>query len=350
MTQRLIVQQAGPLMTLQDGGRPGHLGAGLSAGGAMDRLALIDAAALLWPGAPHGFTLPQTIEMAGVGGTFHLAPDAVPVRFALTGAVMPAQIDGAPLVWHASHVLHPGQTLRIGAAQTGTYGYLTPAGGIQGPRWLDSIAAHLGAGIGQPLLTGQTLDLGPDAQPGVPRRRLPAPEGRIGGGGTLRIMPGPQTDMFDAATRDRLSRTRFRRGLRANRTGVPLDHDGAGFVPVQRNPVSDFICPGDVQITGNGTPFVLLAECQTIGGYPRIGTVIAGDLACAAQAQPGSVLQFRWITAAQADDLFESDDAILRRLLPLVTPLRRDPADMTDLLSYQLISGATAGTDGDPAT
>ena len=47
MTGALIVHDAGPAVTLQDLGRPGYLAQGLTRGGAMDRLALYEGAALL---------------------------------------------------------------------------------------------------------------------------------------------------------------------------------------------------------------------------------------------------------------------------------------------------------------
>ena len=76
--------------------------------------------------------------------------------------------------------------------------------------------------------------------------------------------------------------------------------------------VSDFITEGDIQMTGDGTPFVLLADCQTMGGYPRIGTVIPADLSRIAQALPGTKLSFRFIELEEAEALWQSDDDLYR--------------------------------------
>ncbi|MFT6683096.1 MAG: allophanate hydrolase [Loktanella salsilacus] len=167
-------------------------------------------------------------------------------------------------------------------------------------------------------------------------------------GGTLRLMPGPQTQMFSAAERARFAQTVFHRSPQANRTALPLMKDGAGFAALGGNPVSDFIAPGDVQITGDGTPVVMMAECQTVGGYPRIGTVIAADLVRAAQAPVGAALRFEWVDVGRADALFVPEAQQLTALKAAVRPLVRDPRDMHDLLSYQLISGVTAGRDMEP--
>ena len=340
MTAALTIQDAGPLMTVQDAGRPGRIGVGLSPGGAMDRIALLEGAALLGLSRAG-----QAIEMAGLGG--RVSCDA-PFRFALTGAVMSARIDDAPCRWNASHTMMPGQTLTIGGARAGTYGYLTPAGGILGDLVLGSAAAHLSVGLGRTLRAGDTLSLGRDPTPDASPRGL-SPEDRSSGG-TLRLMPGPQTAWFDDATRKRFADTIFRRSPRANRTGLPLTQAGdAFFAGIPSSPISDFIVSGDVQITGDGSPYLMLAECQTIGGYPRIGTVIAADLPRAAQAAPDADLRFAWITPDDADALFQSDAQILAAIAARTHPLIRDPADIPDLLSYQLVGGVTAGRDQEPA-
>ena len=333
----LFVDVAGPLMTVQDLGRPGRMDVGLSRGGAMDRTALIAAAALLDVPVAAG------VEMAGMGGTFRV--DA-PLRFALTGAQMRASIHGQALRWNATHVLMPGQQLVIGAAQAGSYGYLVPAGGVLGRNVLRSAAAHLSAGLGARLTVGDEVEVGADPAPYKCRMALTGRDDL--GGGTLRLMPGPQTEMFGEDERARFAQTVFHRSPQANRTAVPLLCDGAGFAALSGNPVSDFITPGDVQVTGDGTPVVMMAECQTVGGYPRIGTVIAADLARAAQAPVGAVLRFEWVDVGRADSLFVSEAQQLAALKAAVRPMVRDPRDIPDLLSYQLISGVTAGRDMEP--
>ncbi|MEM9524165.1 MAG: urea amidolyase, partial [Pseudomonadota bacterium] len=140
--------------------------------------------------------------------------------------------------------------------------------------------------------------------------------------------------------------TEFRMGSQADRRGAMLIHDGGPFTTGMASGLgSDFIVSGDIQMTGSGVPFVLLAECQTIGGYPRIGTVVEADLATVAQAAPGTVLRFAPVSLDDADRLLETEAAALERMRALVQPLRRDPHDIGDLLRYQLIDGVTCGDD-----
>ena len=162
----------------------------------------------------------------------------------------------------------------------------------------------------------------------------------------IRIMPGPQTDFFDQATQEAFCATQFRRSLRGNRQGIRLAHDNGSFGTTGGlTNVSDLIVPGDIQITGEGIPYILLAECQTIGGYPRIGSVIPADLPKIAQAAPGTPLQFSFLSVAEADATATSLDGSLPAITKMCQPMVRDPHDIADLLGYQLISGATLGDD-----
>lgn len=336
MSARLLVERAGPAMTVQDLGRPGLTAQGVSAGGAADRRALIEAAALL------GLTdIIPAIEMAGAGGVFSAD---LPIRFALTGAPMRAHIDDHQIAWNTAHVLCPGQRLVIGGARSGVYGYLTPAGGVDAGIWEGSASCHLMAGIGSMLASGTGLTLRPDLSPDAPVMTA-AVEDRFDGG-TVRVMPGPQTALFDEPTRARFFSARFRRGPLANRQGVQMLHAEAPFgAGTAQDLASDFVTAGDVQMTGEGQPFVLLSEYQTMGGYPRIGTVVPCDLPIIAQAPMEAQIRFVPVSLAEADALYHPLDEQLRDLRLRIRPLIRDPHSIRDLMRHQLISGVTCGDD-----
>ncbi|AHD02143.1 biotin-dependent carboxyltransferase family protein [Leisingera methylohalidivorans] len=333
----LRILRIGPAASVQDLGRPGLLGQGVSQGGAADPLALAEGAALLRqdPGL-------AALEMGGMGGDFE-ATGAL--RIALTGAPMAATLEGEPLTWSASHRMEAGQRLSIGAARRGVYGYLHLGGGIATEPLLGSRAVHLMAGLGRAAEAGDLLPAG--AEQNSETGLVLAAEDRFQGG-ELRIVESFQSSLFPEAVRTRFAATAFRRGSRANRMGVEMVSDGEGFsADSQLNILSEVILPGDVQMTGDGKPFVLLRECQTTGGYPRIGTVLPCDLPKVAQAQAGVALRFRWIGLAEALEIQSRFEESQRGLPAACRPLVRDPAVLRDLLSYQLISGAVSA-EADP--
>ncbi|MGL4279131.1 MAG: biotin-dependent carboxyltransferase family protein, partial [Albidovulum sp.] len=155
-------------------------------------------------------------------------------------------------------------------------------------------------------------------------------------------LPTAQTGMFSPADRARFEATVFRRDTAGNRQGVRLSGGEAFATEGQRSLLSEIVAPGDIQMTGEGVPYVLLAECQTMGGYPRIASVVPDDLPIVAQAAAGDSLRFRFVTLEEA-----LADYRARRpggTLKIATRrLLRDPREMADLLSYQLIGGVTDG-------
>lgn len=331
----LFVHSIGFGVTVQDRGRPGHIASGLSRGGAADTLALAEGAALLRQSPDLA-----ALEMAGFGGVFSAN---TALRVALTGAPMRATIDGTPTDWNASHALPAGAKLVIGGAVAGVYGYLSIGGGIETPLVLGARAAHLAAGISGVLRPGQTLPIGADAG-GATGLGLAVAD-RFNGG-TARVLASLQTGLFAAQQLQRFTQTAFRRDARANRQGVRLLPDGAGFgLATGQSILSEIITPGDIQIPGDGAPYVLLPEAQTTGGYPRIGTVIPADLPLVAQTPAGADLRFTFVTLEAALDAHRKDWQTLATLQRYCTPRLRDPVTMTDLLSYQLISGMITGSE-----
>jgi biotin-dependent carboxylase-like uncharacterized protein len=335
MSDHLIVRSIGPAAAIQDLGRPGFMSVGLTRGGASDPTALHEGAALLRQ-APSSAVL----EMAGMGGVFEASTE---IRIALTGAVMDASIDGTSVQWNASHIVPAGSILKIGAMRQGNFGYLHVGGGFNTPSYLGTRGCHLSAGLGRLIQAGDQLPIGEDK--GKDAGCHLVPEQRLDGG-KIRFVRSMQSNKFDDATMTRFTKTKFRRDPRGNRQGIRMDFVGESFQSGgQLNIVSEVTIAGDIQITGDGTPFVLMHECQTTGGYPRIGTILPCDLNKVAQAPVGSLLRFELLTLEEGSAVQARANAVLSGLRKSVKPLVRDVSSIQDLLSYQLISGAISATD-----
>jgi allophanate hydrolase len=277
--------------------------------------------------------------MAGYGGVFETE---APVRFALTGAEMVARVAGREVEPYAVQVLAAGERLTVGGARAGVYGYLHVGGGIATEQVMGSRATHLAARIGARLQAGDRLPVGADAGGAAVRLVVP---GRLAGG-EVRVLRVPQTALFAAAEIARFAATGFVREARGNRQGVRLGFDGAPFAGAAGlSLVSEVVQPGDIQLTGDGAPYVLLAECQTTGGYPRIGTVLPCDLPLVAQAAPGVRLRFRFVEVQEALAVCPPEAEVLAGLRRAVRQVVRGAEEVADLLGQQLISGVTAGDD-----
>jgi len=331
----LRVLSVGPGVAVQDLGRAGYLAKGLTRGGAADLKAVHEGAALLRQSVELA-----VLEMVGTGGSFEASED---IRIALTGAAMTAAVDGSAVAWNASHLVPKGSVLTLGPTRDGTYGYLHVGGGFDVPEVLGARATHQSTGLGALVAGGDMLAVGRDVGRDV---GLTLPRDARFGGGAVRIVPSMQTYDFAEDIRARFAETVFRRDPRANRQGVRMDSEGEGFAnPRALSIVSEVIVPGDIQVTGDGTPFVLLSESQTTGGYPRIGTVLPCDLPRVAQAPSGAEIRFEFLDLEDGAAVQARANADWAKLRKAAAPLVRDPADMQDLLSYQLVGGFVSAHD-----
>ncbi len=326
-----------PTATIQDRGRVGFLRFGVTSSGAMDGYALAEGQALLGNGPDDA-----AIEFAEFGGRFR-ATDMMSV--ALSGAEMQARLNGVECGWRQVVTLAPGDVLDIGAAREGVYGYLHVPGGFLTETVLGARATHLRAGFGHVLAVGQTLMAG-DGQRQVARAGLRCPayfDQRV-----IRALWGPQSHYFTDAERQRFAKAHFTVTKMRDRMGIRIRPDiGPIHAELGLSIASDAISPGDIQITGDGLPAVLLADRGPTGGYPRIATLASVDLAVLAQIPTGQEFTLELVSRAEAVDLLADYRADIKGLLGRVDPLIRDPRQMSDLLAYNLIDGMIAGGPDD---
>lgn len=283
---------------IQDAGRFGHRHQGLAVSGYLDR-PLADCANALAGNPP----ATACIEMRGLGPT--LAVRCGPLRVALTGnvvaTVLRASGSSQTLPAWQSATLEEHDSLKIGPVTGGT-AYLAVSGGCVVPRQLGSRSTYQRAGIGG--IDGHALQNGdriPCAQLGKRDYRETRGEAFSHGDGPIRVLLGPQLGHFtDEAIETFLSNPyaataeQDRMGLRL--AGPALAHTS----PAAADIVSDGVTPGAIQVPANGLPIILLADCQTVGGYPKIATVISADLPRLAHCAPGNTLRFHAVDLATA--------------------------------------------------
>lgn len=308
------VLKPGTLTTVQDQGRYGYAALGVGAGGAMDPWAA--AAANLAVGNEPGAPL---LECTYVGPVLRFSADTVVATVGAETASLPA---GRPVVVRA------GEVVDCSVLARGARLYLAVAGGFRVPTVLGggatSVKARFGGLDGRALAKGDCLEIAaPEtpprssgwrvAPPVPPPRRKDVVEVRlIRGVDWTQIFRrhGPGGDVRAVESRSfQLSGKSDRMGLRLA-CEQPFSLPGGSGEQVSRP-----VVPGTVQLPPDGQPIVLMAEGQTIGGYPQLGQVASVDLAKLAQARPGAEIRFVLSdvsTAQQARLRVTSDLARLR--------------------------------------
>jgi allophanate hydrolase subunit 2 len=96
-------------------------------------------------------------------------------------------------------------------------------------------------------------------------------------------------------------------GLRLQ--GPPLVHT----TPAAAELVSRGITWGAMQVPAAQQPIVLLADHQTVGGYPVLAVAIRADWPLLAQLAPGARVRFALTTIAAAQGAYAAQQAELRR-------------------------------------
>jgi len=290
----LVVQDGGPLTTIQDLGRFGHLRVGIPTSGPMDPEAFLLANRLV--GNPDG---EAGLECTLIGPRVEFADDRL---VAVTGADMAPTVNGAPVPAWETVPVKPGDVLRLGPARTGVRAYLAVAGGLETPLVLGSrstyVRGRLGGLGGRALRRGDRLPLGA-AAPARPRRVRPGHAPMYGGEAAVAVILGPQDDRFTAAGIDAFLTGPYELLPQSDRMGARLK---GPFIEHTRGHdiVSDGVPMGGIQVIGEGQPIVLLADRQSAGGYTKIATVCSFHLGRIAQLKPGGRLSFHRVTVAEA--------------------------------------------------
>lgn len=308
------VQRTGFLTSVQDPGRTGFRQFGVSTSGALDSFALRVGNLLVG----------NDEDAAGLEITL----GGLQVRFederivAWCGGEFDVQVGSRALP--AGHVAHlqAGNELKFGRAHSGCRCWLAISGGIDVPVVLCSrstdLRANFGGFEGRALRDGDVLSLriwpgSPPPATGIsswagphdwvsPTKRYPV----------LRFIRGVDWDRFNASALQRFTGEAFAVSSDSDRMGVRLDGPELKRKD-EADLISEAVSPGTIQVPPGGKPILLLGDCQTIGGYPKIAHVITVDLGAAAQLRAGDSVRFSEVSLQDAHTLLIERERDLER-------------------------------------
>ena len=304
---KAIIEGAGFLTSVQDLGRTGFREFGVSTSGALDSFALRVANLLVGNDETDA-----GLEITLGGLQLHFDDERI---VAWCCGEFNVQIGPAPLPAGHAAVVHPGEELKVGRPQIGCRAWLAISGGIDVACMLGSRSTDLRANFGG--LHGRALRDGDELLLGKCRRSIrpvgttdrisswTAPHDWVNPAKhnpMLRFIRGVDWDRFNASTLQRLTTESLAVSPDSDRMGVRF------YGPELKREdsvdlISEAVAPGTVQVPPSGKPILLLRDCQTIGGYPKIAHVITVDLAIAAQLRPGDQVRFSEVPLAEAHAL-----------------------------------------------
>ena len=281
--------------SVQDEGRFGHERFGVSNSGAGDIFSYKIGNLIL----NNDLNAP-CIEL--IGGNLEL--EALnDICISITGGDLDPKIDGLPVkMWHTIF-MRPFELLTFAVPANGFRSYVCLQGGVKTNYIMGSYSTHSKSGIGGKTLNNNEeifvnkIDLKSINKKAINFPVLPSSEPT-----TINVTKGPEYDLFDDKNIDLFFNSNFNVTNRMDRIGIVLEGPGVSTIDGSHDIISDGTTKGVVQVPSDGNLYVLMNDCQTIGGYPRICSISSADFSTFSQLKPSSIVKFNLVSIKESQD------------------------------------------------
>ena len=136
----------------------------------------------------------------------------------------------------------------------------------------------------------------------------------------IRVIEGPQINFFSKETINNFFNKTFKISKSADRMGIRLEGNKIVSKNTSNIP-SEGIIKGSVQVPGDGNPIVLMVDHPTIGGYPKIATVILNDIAKLSNQSFGKEVCFKKVSIEMAEKLYNENTRYLDKMFQSINLL-----------------------------
>ena len=297
------VIRAGINTTFQDLGRKNLNHIGIPFSGAMDNRNYLIANKL----AGNELNFP-VIEFAYQGPLLKYCGNKI--NIAITGDVnfiLKKNNDKINGNCYQSLTLEDGDEIDIISTNKSVYGYLAISGKLDVKfQWLScstNTKANIGANNGRKLESNQKIYIS-KINENLNNKKLNYINTKIE---NIRVIKGTNFDYFSKEGKDNFFKKEFIVSKLSDRMGMRLEGTKIDNI-VNTNIKSEGLIKGVIQVPADGNPIIMLSDHGTIGGYPKIGTVISADYDKLVQLTPGSKIKFKEVDLASAETLFKLYD------------------------------------------
>lgn len=265
--------------TIQDNGRLGYAHIGVPESGALDVQSYQLGNALL-----NNDVNAASLECTLIGPTIRFNHSCYIV---LTGGYAESTIDNRIIVLNKPVFIKKNEVLHIGKVTKGCRVYVAISGGVKVPLVLKSRSYYYPITVYSHIKKGMHIPIGKSSF----KRDLKGAKIKVkdissaNEEGKITIQPGPEYALLSKPQRDSLKTQIFTISRLWNRMAIQLEEKLENNLDsIYTSPV----LPGIIQLTPSGKLIVLMRDCQTTGGYPRIAKVSKEGLLKLSQMQQGN--------------------------------------------------------------
>lgn len=304
--------KSGLCTQIQDEGRFGYRDIGVAVSGAMDSFAYKISNYLVGNNEELA-----SLEITMVGPKIKFYDTEL---IAICGADLSPCINGENVENWTALKVNKGDILSFKGNKCGTRAYISFAGEVDIPKQLGSFSTNIKASFGgfqgRNIKTNDEINILTNKENinrytgnKLDKKYRPNYYGNI----KVRVVLGPQNDYFNESEINKFFNETYevsslcdRMGYRL--TGTALKHCKSA------NIISDANSIGAIQVPGDGMPIILMNDCGTTGGYPKIGTVIQCDIIKISQLKTGEKISFKIIEINEAIKIYKEYNKIINEI------------------------------------
>ncbi|WOD43129.1 biotin-dependent carboxyltransferase family protein [Hwangdonia lutea] len=275
------VIKAGFYSSIQDFGRIGFQHYGVPYSGVMDRYSASMANAVLG-----NRKNAAVIEMTMTGATLQFNGNA---NICVSGADMSPKINANRIQLNKNIAVKTGDILSFGQLNYGFRSYLAISGGFKTEKIMQSRSMYQGITNLFKLHVNDELAVSDFIKMNKKNARIKVNNNHFNSD-QIEVFKGPEFDLLSKEQKDELSSKTFTISKDNNRMAYQLqDPLNNSLQPI----ITSLVLPGTVQLTPSGKLIVLMRDCQTTGGYPRILQLKESAISVLAQKFTGQNITFK---------------------------------------------------------
>ncbi|MBN2851957.1 MAG: biotin-dependent carboxyltransferase family protein [Clostridia bacterium] len=277
--EAFTVISKGIYTTVQDLGRIGYRNYGVPVSGALDKDAMINANRLVGndDNAP-------CLEILASGLCLKAMDD---FQIALTGGEVEATLDEIKLEQNKALNIKKNQVIKLQRMISGIRTYLAVSGGFSSQLMMGSRSVNEKILMGKSLMNGDVINRNQAILPVSSKPLIKRKNNNV-----FQVILGPDLDKFTKAGIQTFLKSEFTVSEKLDRMGIRLNGDKIELDD-HADVVSHPVVYGSIQVPDDGNPIILMADCQTTGGYAVIGTIRNKDISQLGQLKSGDKIRFR---------------------------------------------------------